>query len=277
MDFATLFSKTPHQLPDYGLLGISGARTVEFLQSVITNDMANITTETPALYAAHLTPQGKIVADFLVTFLEFPLRAALCLPRSALIPLAQALHNYAVGMQIEFEDLTDTYAISLGKHPDAVHSFTDPRPLPFRPVWSIIPLASASILPNGDQQWQSFRVEHCLPSAPQDLFGKPLPAEWGFEHLHGVSFSKGCYVGQEVTARMHHRTEPKKRLYSVRLNANSPLKSGDEILSVNGTEAGWLLSISSASGMALLRDRIIEKSPALQHVSAYQLAPWWPR
>jgi folate-binding protein YgfZ len=265
------FDQTPHLLPDYGLLGIRGKDTTEFLQGVITNDMG-LLNNTAAIYAAHLTPQGRIIADFLVTRLTEKNRTVLCLPRSVLLPLAKSLHTYAIGMDIEFEDLTDTYTIGLGTHPDAILTIADPRPLPFRLNWSLFRFDSAPNLPDGTEPWQKVRVQNCLPSAPQDLFGKPLPAEWNFEHLGGVSFSKGCYVGQEVTTRMHHRTEPKKTLYNIELENSSNLKTGDAITTDTGVDAGWLLSVSESSAMALLRKRVLENSPKLNGIKNYEKA-----
>jgi len=98
--------------------------------------------------------------------------------------------------------------------------------------------------------WDAIRVAHCIPETGIELTGDSYILESGFERLHGVDFRKGCYVGQEVTARMKHKTELRKGLVRVTVNGSAPV--GTEI-SADGKPAGTLYTQSGGFGIAYLR------------------------
>jgi folate-binding protein YgfZ len=98
--------------------------------------------------------------------------------------------------------------------------------------------------------WAAIRVAHCIPETGIELTADTFILEAGFERLHGVDFRKGCYVGQEVTARMKHKTELRKGL--VRVNVDGPAEAGTEI-TAQGKTAGILHSRSGDSAIAWLR------------------------
>jgi folate-binding protein YgfZ len=99
--------------------------------------------------------------------------------------------------------------------------------------------------------WDAIRVEHEVPESGVELIpDDSYILEHGFERLHGVDFRKGCYVGQEVTARMKHKTELRKGLVRVKVEGAAPV--GTEILAA-GKPAGRLFTQSGGRGLAYLR------------------------
>jgi hypothetical protein len=99
--------------------------------------------------------------------------------------------------------------------------------------------------------WDAIRVEHVIPETGVELGPETYILEAGFERLHGVDFRKGCYVGQEVTARMKHKTELRKGLVRVIVEGEAPV--GTPILMADGREAGVLYTQSGGRGIAHLR------------------------
>lgn len=111
---------------------------------------------------------------------------------------------------------------------------------------------------NQEVDWKQLRVSHCIPETNIELVrGKTYILEAGFERLNGVDFKKGCYIGQEITARMQHKTKLKKGLKTVTIEGVA--KVGTEILA-NGQNAGIIFSQSKGKGIAFLRlDRALPK------------------
>ncbi len=99
--------------------------------------------------------------------------------------------------------------------------------------------------------WDAIRVAHCIPETGAELTGDSYILEAGFERLHGVDFRKGCYVGQEVTARMKHKTELRKGFTTVALDGAAV--PGTPILTAEGKDAGMLHTVSGDQAIAYLR------------------------
>ena len=225
------------------ILQFTGGDAETFLQGLITNDIRRLSDG--LVYAALLTPQGKYIADF------FLLR-----------------HGDAIVMDIA-DDLADAVAKRLGMYrlradvqiaesPLNVQRGTGPAPegaLP-DPRHPALGWRAYTEAPESDDgsDWTAIRVEHCIPETGIELTPDSYILEAGFERLNGVDFRKGCYVGQEVTARMKHKTELRKGLARVALEgAAAP---GTEILA-GDKPAGTLLSSAGDKGIAYLRfDRV---------------------
>jgi len=226
--------------PDRRILRVTGPDRVKFLQGLVTNDISRLGTE-GLVYAAMLTPQGKYLTDF---FLVGQADAVLIdAPAVAGDDLLRRLTLYrlrsAVG--IEAEDLPVTRG--LGPPPPGA------RPDPRHPElgWRLYGQA----LVEGDAvDWAALQVALRVPEHGADLVpSESYILEMGFERLHGVDFRKGCYVGQEVTARMQHKTALRKGLVAVRLDGKA--EPGTPILTADGREAGRLGTVSG--GQAFLR------------------------
>ncbi|MFP4275006.1 MAG: YgfZ/GcvT domain-containing protein, partial [Paracoccaceae bacterium] len=118
--------------------------------------------------------------------------------------------------------------------------------------------------------WAALRVAHCIPQAGVELTPDTFILEAGFERLNGVDFRKGCYVGQEVTARMHHKTELRKGLVTLGIEGTAP--PGTEIMA-GAKAAGTLLTQAGGRAIAYLRfDRAAPEMRAGDAVLRYDAA-----
>ncbi len=219
---------------------ISGADRAKFLQGLITNDINRLAGG--LVYAAVLTPQGKYLADFFL--LEDSDTILLDCAKEQAPALGQRLTLYKLRADVAIEPTDLHVHRGLGETPPGAH--VDPR----HPAlgWRRYDTAEGSS-PSID--WEAIRVAHCIPEAGIELIpNDTLILEAGFERLNGVDFRKGCYVGQEVTARMKHKTELRKGLALVAVDGNAPV--GTDI-TAEAKVAGTLFSQSGGKGIAYLR------------------------
>lgn len=222
------------------LIRLSGADTADFLQGLVTNDVTKL--GDGPLYAALLTPQGKYIADFFM-IADGP-DILLDVDDALAASLQQRLTMYKLraDVQIAPEDGQHLHR-GLGDVP--ADGFADPRHagLGWR-AWRDAPQHDDS------EDWTALHVEHMIPQSGIELTGDTFILEAGFEALNGVDFRKGCYVGQEVTARMKHKTELRKGLAAVRILG--PAETGTDI-TANGKPVGTLHSRAGEAGIAYLR------------------------
>ena len=220
------------------ILRLSGPDTREFLQGLVTNDVKKL--DQGLVYAALLTPQGKYLADFfLVPEGEDVL---LDVAEELAEGLVKRLTMYRLRAKVTIEATDLQLCRGTGAPPAG--AFADPR----HPAlgWRLY----------GDEtgedgsDWDAIRVAHCVPETGIELTPESYILEAGFERLNGVDFRKGCYVGQEVTARMKHKTELRKGLQRVDIDGTAPV--GTEILS-GGKSAGQLFTQAGTSAIAYLR------------------------
>jgi len=221
---------------------LTGNDALPFLQGLVTNDVLPLGKDPGIVWTALLSPQGKYLADFFVVntggalLLDLPrIVAEATLRRLALYRLRAAVQIAAVDMIV---------TRGLGKAPPG--AMPDPR----HPAlgWRGYGLPATDV---AAIDWTAIRVEHLIPETGAELVpDDSYILEMGFERLHGVDFRKGCYVGQEVTARMRHKTELKKGLMRVRLDGDAapgtPILQGDR-------PAGMLHSVAGNRAMAWLR------------------------
>lgn len=223
------------------ILRVTGGDRVGFLQGLVTNDV----TRAP-VWAALLTPQGKYLADFLIVpdgeslLIDVDARLADDLMRRL------AMYRLRSDVQIAPAGLN----VSRGTGPAPAGAIPDPR----HPAlgWRLYGDSAA----DDGTDWEAIRVAHCIPETLAELIpNETFPLEAGFERLHGVDFRKGCYVGQEVTARMKHKTELRKGLATVTVAGEAA--AGTPILTADGREAGMLHTRAGDRAIAYLRfDRI---------------------
>ena len=237
------------------VLRIEGADARDVLQNVVTNDI-DLLAPGRAVYAALLTPQGKYLFDFLLV--EGP-DGALLIDTAAnrAEALAQRLKMYCMR-----RDARVTGAAGLGvalvwggEPPDCGQVVPDPRATALG--WRIYAAdPEAALAATGAAQadraaYDALRIAHLVPASGIELVpDDTYILEAGFEALNGVDFRKGCYVGQEVTARMKHKTELKKRLVQVRVEGEAA--PGTPVTAA-GKPAGTLFSQSQGRGLAHLR------------------------
>lgn len=225
------------------IIRVGGADRVDFLQGLVTNDV----TRAP-VWAALLTAQGKYLADFLVV----PQGDALLLDVDARLAddLLRRLSMYKLRAAVELAPTDLKVTRGTGTAPDG--AIPDPR----HPAlgWRLYGATEG----DDGTDWDAIRVAHAIPESLVELIpNETFILEAGFERLHGVDFRKGCYVGQEVTARMKHKTELRKGLVTVAVDGAAPV--GTPVLMEDGREAGTLFTQSGGRGIAHLRfDRMGE-------------------
>src|SRR6056297_243851 len=220
------------------ILEISGSEAEDFLQGLVTNDLKHL--EDGLVYAAILTPQGKYLADFFL--LRHGDSILLDVDETLAQGLVQRLNMYKLraDVQITQSDLK----LQRGTGPAPEGALPDPRHPDMG--WRLYG-------PEGGDDgtdWKAIRVAHCIPETGIELGADTFILEAGFGRLHGVDFKKGCYVGQEVTARMKHKTEFKKGL--ARVSVEGEAEAGAQI-TADGKPAGTLFTQSGGKGIAYLR------------------------
>ena len=226
------------------VLSLEGAESENFLHNLVTADILGLA-EGKARYAALLTPQGKILFDFFVvkTAEGYLLDCA----ASQLEELIKRLMFYRLRAKVAIAERKDLEAGVAPTKPQALVAYMDPRTSLMG--WRII--AEKGKLPTGTG-YDQMRIALGLADSDGDIgSGELFPHEANLDQLGAVSFSKGCYVGQEVVSRMEHRATGRSRILPVTFDGAAPprgaaIKSADKII-------GSVLSSAGNAALALLR------------------------
>lgn len=241
-------------LADRGVVAVTGPDAAKLLGGILTSDMALLDTE-PALFAGLLSPQGKILFDFFVV--KTGGGYLLDVARDQAAALAKRLNLYKLRAKVEIADLSASHAVTATWHGEPASgpvAYADPR-LPALGTRAIIPLGEVDEPIDGLREaadYHAHRIALGVPEGGKDYaLGDTFPHEALFDQLHGVSFDKGCYVGQEVVSRMEHRGTARKRVVPVVATEALPasgteIKAGDQLI-------GTLGSTNGRRGLALLR------------------------
>jgi folate-binding protein YgfZ len=254
-------------LPDRGVLKITGDDARRFLNGLATNDMAKVAPGT-ACYAALLTPQGKIIADFIVT--EAPAEDGggffLDVPKALAPTLVQKLNFYKLRAKITVEDLSEALGVmavwdGVGVS-DYGPCYADPRlaALGWRimlpPQLAVEAAEDLGATPVEPESYEAHRIALGVPRGGEDfVYGNTFPHEADMDQLAGVDFAKGCYVGQEVVSRVEHRNSARSRIVPVVFDNAAP-SSGTPVLA-GDKQIGTFGSAAHGRGLALLRlDRV---------------------
>jgi len=257
-------------LPDRGHLRLGGAEAVPFLQNLVSNDVARAGPDR-AVYATLLTPQGRFLFDFLVAGEGEALLLDAEAPRLADLQKRLTLYRLRSKVTIEKKDwVTGTLwgegaaaALGLGGEAGSARAvedaivFVDPRlaALGLRvigPEASVARLLSTAGEASDFAAWDRHRLDLGVPDGSRDVpVEKGLLLEHNFEELNAIDFKKGCYIGQELTARTKYRGLVKKRLYKV--TADGALPAPGTLVMRGEHEAGTMCSSADGAGLALLR------------------------
>jgi folate-binding protein YgfZ len=262
-----------------GLVIVGGADRTDFLQGLVSNDITRVTPER-AIWAALLTPQGKYLHDFFVV--EIDGSYYLDCESERMMDLGRRLSGYKLRATVDL-GIGDQYLVAvlpgadaldglrLPREPGAAKAlgggvvFTDPR-LAELGARAILPESSGEDLlrangfaPGDLADYDRVRLPLGVPDGSRDLVvEKALLLESNFEELHGLDWEKGCYMGQELTARTKYRGLVKKRLMPVDIEGETP-PPGTQI-SFEGKDAGELRSACEGKGLALIRLEHAEKA-----------------
>lgn len=249
---------------------VAGVDRVAFLQGLVSNDMA-LAAPGRCVWAALLTPQGKWLADFFVFADDARLLLDAQGDQAAMV--MEKLSRFRLRSQVALRELPGLHvAAGWGDAPmpDGVAAH-DPR-LPEAGWRALLPVPPPS---TGD--YDAHRLALGLPDGSRDLDAEQsVLLEAGFDELHGVSWTKGCYMGQELTARTKYRGLVKRRLVPVRIEGEAP-ESGTPIM-LGGAEVGEMRSSRGPRGLARLRVAAA-RAPALACGAAMLVpeVPAWMR
>ena len=252
----------PAYLDDRAVLAISGPQARDFLQGLVTNDIAGGLAPGAGLYTALLSPQGKILFDFLVTEGDGALLLDVARPSRDALLKKLTMYRLRSKIEIEARDQLGIY-INLKGHPDnrplsyadRAVSFADPR-LAALGLRSIGALAEMPANLPGPRLYHQHRLALGVPEAGDFGMEKIFALDAGLAELNGVSFTKGCYIGQELTSRMKHRATSRKRILTA--TAEIPLPAAGPVTK-GGVEIGELISTHGNTAFALIRlDRLDE-------------------
>lgn len=230
------------------VLRVTGSDRIKFLQGLVTNDVTRLQKHPEAaIYAALLNAQGKLIVDF---FLIADGDSILVdVAASAAGDLRKKLTMYKLRADVGVE--MTALRVSFGDGPAPEGAFDDPRHRDLG--WRAYDGREDAQTSDPDAR----RIDAATPHFGVDLMPGDYILEMGFERLNGVDFKKGCYVGQEVTARMKHKTELRKGLVRVELDGRA--STGDTITNAGDKDVGRLLSVHGDRALAYLRfDRVDE-------------------
>jgi folate-binding protein YgfZ len=258
---------------DRALIALAGADRTSFLQGIVSNDVTKVTEER-AVYAAFLTPQGKYLHDIFIAALGE--RLLIDCEASRRADLLRRLGMYKLRAKVTLAP-EDGLAIGLHFGADVPARldlpaeagraraegegilFVDPR-LPQLGVRAILPQAAMPAETGSAADYDRLRLSLGVPDGSRDLpVEKAILLENGFDELHAIDWDKGCYMGQELTARTRYRGLVRKRLLPVAIEGEAPAP-GTALLQ-NDKEMGEMRSAAGDLGLALIRLEALDQGP----------------
>ncbi len=235
------------ELHNRGVIAVSGPERVQFLQGLVSNDVTG--TARGAVYACLLTPQGKFLHDMFIVADDENDRFLIDCERERRDDLLKRLRMYKLRSKVELDDLSATLHVYAFWGDDAGRGYADPR-LDAMGARLIAEAADTTADMAADDE---HRLALGVPDGSRDLkIETSTLIEGNIDLLNGISWDKGCYTGQELTARMHYRGLAKRRLFPVRAADGGDLPENAEITQ-NGKNVGETRSAGGSLGLALLR------------------------
>ena len=265
-------------LDDRAVLSVSGAEARNFLQGLVTCDMMKVTPDAPG-FGALLTPQGKILFDFLIV--EDEERFLFDVAREKAADLLKRLTFYRLRAKVELADLSSqargdealAVVALFGDAPAPAGAivFADPRAETLGKRAILAVGAACAFASDAREEYEAHRIACGVPAGGLDFaYGDAFPHETNMDLLHGVAFDKGCYVGQEVVSRMQHRGLVRKRVLKVAIDGEAApgaeIRAGEIAVGVlGGAQAG--------QGLATVRlDRLDDAKGAALAAGAAQVS-----
>jgi folate-binding protein YgfZ len=241
-----------HKRTERGVIAVAGTDAPGFLQGLLTADIEALAPG-EAAYAALLQPQGKILFDIFA--LNAGARYLIDCSAAQMADLIKRLMFYKLRARVEIGDLADHEVGVSFVQPSQGNSFADPR----SPLLGFRVIAPAGQLPSADDGRYRFgRIRLGIADSDEDIeSGRLFPHEANLDQLGGVSFTKGCFVGQEVVSRMEHRGTARSRILPVNISGGAPAKGAE--VKAGDAHIGTVLSADGEDALALIRlDRLKE-------------------
>ncbi|ALC47258.1 CG8043 [Drosophila busckii] len=290
------------------LIRVNGAEVVPFLQGLVTNDVSRLQHPSgPAsMYAMFLNRGGRVLFDTIIYRTNDPETFLLECDREASSDFRRHLRMFRVRKQIDIDTVEDEYVpwvLYNDQKPSEITQRSskssglfispDPRvgalgtrllaptdlnwPKLTKTLWRDVDIVAAESHP--ENSYQLLRYKHGVGEGVRELPpGKCFPLEANADYLNGVSFNKGCYIGQELTARVHHSGVIRKRYMPMRFT--SPVSSNYTVKSIAGANLGRVLGHAQNRGVGLLRiDPVLngEQQLVIDGERCYVDRPqWWP-
>jgi folate-binding protein YgfZ len=242
------------ELATRGVVAVGGPDAATFLDNLFTTD-ASAAGDGKAVFGALLTPQGKILFDFII--FRDDARFLLDVARPLVPDLVKRLGLYRLRSKVEIADLSDDHVVVAAWGGEAAPNLDGPvAPDPRLPAlgWRGIVPAGADMAPDHvearEADYEAHRIALGVPAGGADFaYGDAFPHDAAMDHLNGVDFRKGCFIGQEVVSRMQHRGTARRRPVAVRgsgLATGTPITSGETPIGAIGSASGDL-------GVAIVR------------------------
>jgi tRNA-modifying protein YgfZ len=251
------------RLEDRGVVKVAGEDARHFLHGLISADVLDLASGA-ARYGALLSPQGKIIADFIIV--EAPAADGggffLDVPRALAPALVAKLNLYKLRSRVIVEDLSDVLGIVAAWDGSGAASsglaYADPRLPALGMRIMVAPHRTKDVAAALDaalvdgEEYEAHRIALGIPQGGRDFsYGDAFPHEADMDQLGGVDFAKGCYVGQEVVSRMEHRGIARTRAVAVRYAGAAPPAGAS--ITAGEQQIGTMGSAAAGRGLALVR------------------------
>ena len=244
----------PHIRPDRAVISVTGEGALAFLHNLLTVDLSHLSPGETA-YGALLSPQGKILHDVFLFVREGSVLIDCSALQSQALLQKLIMYRLRAKLEIKFEP---TLRVAVGVR----EGVADPR---VTNIMGSRDIVEAGSLPEGDDGvYQRHRILCGLADTDADIgSSKMFVHEANLDLLGGVSFTKGCYVGQEVVSRVHHRGTARSRILCLKFFKSETLESGEDIL-IGDQQVGTVLSSAAGNALALIRLDRVTKDNAFQ-------------
>ena len=282
--------KRYYNLTKNEIIKISGKDKCNFLQGIISNDIKNVENGKP-IYSSILSPQGRFLYDFFVIKNQDSFLLECRKVHSFEILKKFNMHKLRSDVNFELQNNFEILLLNIEDIDIVLESlknkmhFSDPR---FPKLLSRIYIKgsdvekiinSSRLKEISNQDYKNFRLKYFIPDFTEDAeIGKSLLMEMRFDKLNGISWDKGCYMGQEVTARMKYRNIVKKQLFGVKINFNS---FTDNDIKVEGESIGKLMSHNKRYGISIINLKKLEEFSCRNFYSGDSNIkveiPWWAK
>lgn len=278
-------------------LEVSGPDSTAFLQGLITNDIEHLS-QKPAIYALFLNNQGRILYDCVLFGGSRRDVVVLDVDADLAHRVEKHLNMFKVKRKVEIKSLAESHEIIAAFNRDgseiddssiedrsgaAVIGSVDPR-VDKLGMRFVAPKTDAVFGSREDSDdYRALRYELGVPEGGEEIIpGKCFPLEYNADFMHGISFQKGCYIGQELTARTYHTGAVRKRILPFKVAGD--VSTGGELIVVNekGKNVGKVRGMQDRAGIALLRTEECAKAEKLtlkdtSDEVTYRIPSWWPK